>query len=521
VGKRIAPEEPLTPEALADYLRELPAGLRAWRSDRDLLYATLAWINTKATTDLIEGFVEMGPAALRMGPSLHNQAGIAVSWALTYQGTRSIAEQGSKSLDSMWSLTRRHWVLGGLLSEVRCRARGFEAGTRCVRLPFVGDRKLDCLDRFLDLMEESRGFEIEGRPNNAKMKPWLDAGGRDREWAEAPQSVRAHFRKSAGALIGHYPRYLPGDLDVGGFTMDEAASVLTEMLARAQLSQACIARGSTSARATLPFHRREELVADLGRETGVGLPAVDRLAGLLTADLDRCTDPCLTPIVPVGQALVPMCSLIAPGSPVRNLTALLQTDPGRFGAAGRAIGQLGVETCVETLSRVAGVRMASNTNLVAAGGRSLGDLDVTLVDAARRLIVVFEVTWQICADGSVEIGRAVRKTAEKRAQLAGYRARLAERTATAEWPGDWPDVSGFSKRWYVLTNDVLPLDQSDDDIVVRSHQMLAWMLRRDAALPELIALLDDPPTPPGDIAELQWTSLRYGKYLVEWDQVLV
>ena len=52
MGKRIAPEEPLTPEALADYLRELPAGLRAWRSDRDLLYATLAWINTKATTDL-------------------------------------------------------------------------------------------------------------------------------------------------------------------------------------------------------------------------------------------------------------------------------------------------------------------------------------------------------------------------------------------------------------------------------------------------------------------------------------
>lgn len=165
--------------------------------------------------------------------------------------------------------------------------------------------------------------------------------------------------------------------------------------------------------------------------------------------------------------------------------------------------------------------IATNTNLVDGGGRSLGDLDVTLVDAARRIMVVFEVTSQICADGLAEIGRAVRKTAEKRAQLAGYRGRLADGTATAEWPLDWPDVSGFAKRWYVLTNDVLSLDPPDDEIVVRSHQMLAWMLPRSATLPELIALLDDPPIPPGELSELQWTSLRYGKYLVEWDQVVV
>ena len=521
VGSRSARDGPVSPEGLAEYLRELPAGLRAWRSDRDLLYATLGWINTKATTELVKGFIEMGPAAARMTHSLHNQAGIAVSWALSHLGARSTAEQGTESLNSMWSLTRDHWVLGNLLSEVRCHARGFEAGNRCIRLPFGGDRKLDCLDRFLSVMDDSRGFEVEGRPNNRKVIEYLDSGGRNGAWGEAPVTVREHYRRSATALMAYYPRYLPEDLDVGGFTMGEAASVLTEMLARAQFSAQCIVRGSAYVPATIPSSHRDQLVAGLARDTGVGLAAVDSLVGLLTVDLDRCPAPCLTPIVPVGQVLVPMSSRIAPGSPVRNLTSLLQTDPGGFGRAGKAIGQLGVETCAETLGRVAGVRIATNTNLVDGGGRSLGDLDVTLVDAARRLMVVFEVTWQICADGSVEIGRAVRKTAEKRAQLAGYRGRLADGTATAKWPGDWPDVSGFSKRWYVLTNDVLSLDPPDDEIVVRSNQMLAWMLPRSATLPELIALLDDPPTPPGELSELQWTSLRYGKYLVEWDQVLV
>jgi hypothetical protein len=321
--------------------------------------------------------------------------------------------------------------------------------------------------------------------------------------------------------MDQYPRYLPETLDVGGFTMGEAALVLRELLARAQHSQGCLMRYSTSVSATLPFFMLDDLVGELSRETGVSSASVSRLVAALTLDLERCPDPCLTPFVPVGQALVPMSCLVAPGSPMRNLTSLLQLDPARFGAAGQALGRLGVDSCATTLERVSGSRSAKNVGLVGVGGVRVGDLDVVLVDPSQRLMVVFEVTWQIGPDGAVEIGRALQKAAEKREQVARNRAHLAQGTATARWPTGWPDVSGFATRWYVLTRDVLPLDAPRGDIVIRSHQLLASMLRPGTSLDDLVRLLDDPPTPPAELTQLQSGDLKFGAYRIEWTQVTV
>jgi hypothetical protein len=511
----------VTVARLASYLGQFPAGLRAWRSGANNLYPILSWINTKAVTDLRDAYAEMGQIAVRLSPVLHNQAGTAVSWAIRHLGAQTEADPGERSRRIMWELARRHWVVSNLLSEVRQGSRGFEATDRRIRLPFIGDQNLDALDRMLDLLSEVRGLDVEGRPSGRRMQPWLDAGGRDTAWDQAPPFVHEHYRALSRALMGSYPRYLPEDLDVGGFTMREATQVLIELLARAQYSQACIMRYSTSALATIPFFKPEDLAADLARQTGVALPSVERVVATLTVDLDVCPDPCLTPIVPVGQALVPMSGLIAPGSPVRNLTALLQLNPSRFGAAGRALGQLGVDACAETLKRVAGVRLATNVDLVTSTGRRVGDLDVALIDPLARLMVVFEVTWQIGPDGAIEIGRALGKAAEKRDQVARNRKHLAGGTVTPRWPSGWPDVTDFATRWYVLTRDVLPLGPAQSDVLIRSHQVVAWMLRSGASLADLVTLLDAPPTPPHEIADLQWNSVKFGRYTIEWDQVAV
>lgn len=505
---------------LASYLDTFPGGLRVWRAGADSLYPMLGWINTKSVVDLRDAFSAMGPAAVRIGPVLHNQAGTAVSWALTYLGGPVGSDPGERSRRVLWELARRHWVLRNLLSEARHGDRGFEAAGNRIRLPFRGDVHLDALDRLLGTLTEIRGLDIEGRPKLQEAAPWLDAGGRNVGWSGAPAAIRAIFRASARALIASYPRYLPDMLDVGGFTMGEAARVLDELLARAQYSQACIMRGSTSPAATIPFYLPEELTRDLAHDTGVSELRVERLLGALWIDLERCPDPCLTPIVPVGRAVVPMSSLIAPGSPLRNLTARLQLDPTRFGAAGQALGRLGVETCAETLRRVAGVLLATNVRLVTGTGKRVGDLDVVLVDLAAKLMVVFEVTWQIGVDGAVEIARALDKAADKRTQVARNRDHLGERTAAPRWPAHWPDFEGYASRWYVITRDVLPVGPPLDDVIIRSHQMLAWMLKSGATLEELVRLLDHPPAPPEEVAMLHSTSLKFGRYTVEWDQVV-
>lgn len=388
-------------------------------------------------------------------------------------------------------------------------------------MPFVGDAAIDALDRMLDLVAETRSLDMERPATGPAIKAWMDAGGRDVPWTEVPDFVRAHFRDWARRLMDQYPRYLPGELEAGGFTMSQAELVLRELLARAQHSQACLMRFSTSAAATLPFVRLDDLADDLASSVSVPATSVRRLLEVLTLDLDRSPDPCLTPIVPVGKYVVPMSCLIAPGSPLRNLTSLLQLDPERFGDAGRALGRLGVDSVAETLARMAGATVATNVLLASPSGVRLGDLDVVVVDPSTRTMVVFEVLWQIGPDGAQEINRAVTKAQAKRDQVDRNRRHLMSGTGIARWPAGWPDVSDYAVRWYILTRDVLPVDTTRSDTIIRSHQMLAWMLRADASIADLIDLLDDPPTPPKELSELHSATMKFGRWTVEWTQVAI
>jgi len=79
--------------------------------------------------------------------------------------------------------------------------------------------------------------------------------------------------------------------------------------------------------------------------------------------------------------------------------------------------------------------------------------------------------------------------------------------------------NGVSTRWYVLTRDVLPLAPVEDEIVLRSHQMVDQMLPTGASLEDLVGLLDDPPVPPEELTELREARIKFGQYLIHYNGV--
>ena len=69
--------------------------------------------------------------------------------------------------------------------------------------------------------------------------------------------------------------------------------------------------------------------------------------------------------------------------------------------------------------------------------------------------------------------------------------------AIPRWPAGWPDVSGFSWRWFLLTRDVLPTKEIDKNgVTIRSVQLLKYTLRPDSGVSDLVSALDTPPSPP-------------------------
>ncbi len=93
--------------------------------------------------------------------------------------------------------------------------------------------------------------------------------------------------------------------------------------------------------------------------------------------------------------------------------------------------------------------------------------------------------------------------------------------AVPQWPAGWPDVTGYELRWYVLTRDVLTMrDITDDDVVIRSHQLLSRTLRAGASVADLILALDSPPEPPIELQQTQWERIRYGDLRVEIESIV-
>ncbi|MBF6604137.1 MAG: hypothetical protein IVW53_14785 [Chloroflexi bacterium] len=521
-------KRPLTspgPSQFADYVESRPPQLGCWRDGALGLYPMLAWLNTHPVVEQRKRIATEGPlfAAFATTRAHHNQVGVAVGWTTEHMtGSRRARASTEQERVALFDLAGRHWLIRNLLAEVRQGVRRYEAdGTRIV-LRYDGDNRLDALDRLLGLVDDLDSIADPPTFADGRLPRWLAGGGRDVPWRKVPLWAKEQYRTFAARLIDGYPSYLPGDLDVGGFTMAEATRVWVELMARGAQMHACTLHGSVNASVVVPMLVAGDLIDELAEASAVDVQRVGALANLLTLDLRRRPDPCLTPLVPIaGDRLVPMSSLIIPSSPIRNLTALLQRDPASFGKAGNLLGLLGARTTAATLGRLSGARVETGVKVLRDGGSQAGDLDVVAYDPSEGTMVIFEVMWQIDPDGSAEVARSEERAHEKRAQVARLRSEMDGGQATARWPASWPDCSSVRARWFIVTPNVLPVRIVEPDgITIRSHQMLARMLRAGASVSDLIRLLDDPPHPPSELLQTQWKRVRYGDYRVEFDSIV-
>ena len=146
---------------------------------------------------------------------------------------------------------------------------------------------------------------------------------------------------------------------------------------------------------------------------------------------------------------------------------------------------------------------------------------MVLCDPSTATLVIFEIKWHLPVDGNREVNRVEQDAIEKRKQVVRLRDEMTRGDAIPAWPAGWPDVSSYRKRWFVLTRDVLPMRSvSEDDVTIRSLQLLNRTLQSRASLADLISALDHPPETPAVTRKTQWESLRYGDLKIEIEMIM-
>jgi hypothetical protein len=506
-----------TPAQFAAFLETRPGQLKAWDAGEAGLYPFLAWLEAHAVAEQRARVAERGThlAALTVTRAHHNVIGICVAWALTHMVGRPFrGEIGEEDRLAVFDLAGRYWTLKNVMAEVRQGVRSFSADGRKIKTSFTGDALFDITDRLLDLVGEVMKLPQGPPPGIEALRLWANSGESEVPWERVPLEMRVEYRHLADASTSEDPTDLPDQLDLGDFTLGQAARILQELRAQAMHAGGALLAGSTDFRVTLPPRSRSSLVGLLARETRVSATAVEAVVDLLTADLRVCPDPCLTPLVPLPDgSLVAMSSLIIPSALVRNLTARLQAEPARFGETGRLLGLAGSRTVATTLrERLSRATVAERVNVYGSDGRQLGDLDVVVLDPTTSELVVFEVLWGIGPDGSAEVARTEARAHEKRSQVQGLRSAILD-GARVDWPRGWAVPPPASFRWFILTSNVLPtLPLNDDGIYVRSHRMLARFRWAGPTVTDMVAALLSPPDPPGGLGRREWITMRFGPY---------
>lgn len=509
-----------TRERFASYIESRPGRLGSWRDGADGVHPLLGWFATNSVREFKELAAEVGPsAAAAMTTSTHhNASAIAAEWASRYM-VGAARRRASTEADrrSLFRTAGDYWQIQNALIEVDCGVRRYEPQGRVVRLPYCGVREIDALDRVLDMVE--RLSELEDLPSlyDDRLVAWLRGHGRHRSWFESPPWVQDLLRDFARNFVSRSPKHVPGRLIVEGVSMDEVNELWVELLAWGFQMHGAALNGSRDLQAIAPAVHRASLVADLSAATGLNPNHVAKVMGWLTLDDVGSRDPALTPFIPIGDSLVPISNGIMATSPQRNLLSVLQSDPDRFGAAGRELGDAGESAVMSVLARLdSRVRIDRRVKVVRDTGMPAGDFDVVAYDPVIGLAAVFEVRWGLTADGNREVYRVEADSWRKRQQVVKLRDEVVSGVATPQWPLGWDVTREVELRWFVLTRDVLTMRRvSEDGITIRSHQLLEKMLRKGSSLADLVSLLDNPPLPPAVLSETQWDRIRFGDFSVE------
>lgn len=525
VTRRSRPRS-LTVDEFETYIEARPRRLGCWRYGAPVRYEMLAWLNAEPLVRVAElAKEEVGPevAGAVLNSAHHNQVGISAAWIVDLMG--GPGRDGSASHEerqALFNVAGQYWQLRNALVEVRVGVRGFESDGPVVRLPFLGDRDLDAVDRIFDMLPMLETIDAPRVAPSEALVGWAARAGLTTPFTVAPDWVRTGFRRLAAATLASYDTYLPPDEKIAGFAMVDFGRFWEVLLAWGTQMQIATRHGSQHPPTVTPLLERADLIAYLASEADVGASAIDAMVETLTLNSERCPDGALTPFVPVDGRLVPMSSIIVPSAPQRNLLANVQSNPSMVGDAGRILGRAGERATFETLKRMSEeVLLATRVEVQRGNGDAAGDLDVVVCDPASRAMAIFEIKWHLAVDGNAEFFRAASQAALKRAQVIRLRGELSSGAATVRWPADWPDVAGYTQRWFVLTRDVLPLQNVDDEeVTIRSLRLLQRTLRAGATLADLMKALDHPPVPPAELTATEWDWFRYGDLRVEVETVL-
>lgn len=509
----------------AAYVEARPGRLGCWRDGARGQYPMLAWLNVRPIVEHRELASEVGhhTAAMMLTAQHHNQVGIAAGWITQYM-TGPIRAQRSSERDrvAMFETAGAYWALRNALVEVRVGVRAVEAAGTLVRLPYQGNHTVDALDRLLDLVESLDSVERAPVFSSPRLRDWIYLEGLSQPWAESPAWVRDAFREHARNVLGTYPPYLPEGATIAGVTLGDFGTFWVELLAWGMHMHVTTMLGSYHLPTILPVLPRNDLVNTLADATVLSPSVIDRIVALLTLDVARCSDGALTPLVPIDGHIVPMSSLILPTSPQRNLLAIVQSEPSMAGEAGRLLGLAGERATLTVLRRLrSDALVASRVRVRRPNGSPAGDLDVVACDPATRTAVIFEIKWGIAADGNAEAYGAEQGAIQKRAQVIRLREEIDTGRAMPQWPAGWPDMTGYRLHWYVLARDVLAIRHiRDDDVTIRSYQLLSRTLHAGATIADLISALDSPPAPPIELCQTQWERIRYGDLEVEIESIV-
>lgn len=503
-----------------DYLDAIPARLGVWRPSEDADASNLlSWINSRPTIAQHTLYGEIGPAALGItGSQYHNQAAIASAWTSVFHPTTTTTRAvQSQDREGLWNLAGKYWSLKNLVAEVRAGARQFElSGTR-ITMPYRGVHAIDALDRLLDTTDQM--FRLTEKPatTSQAVRQWANTNAASTRWHETPEWVRQGMRRMAQSTIARLPRFLEMDEPIAGVTVAEIDSFWTELMAISMLAGLGIMRGATDPHIVTPRWTRTSLVESFAAGSEIDAGSSARLTEMLTMDTIRCPDPALTPLVPLGDDLILMSSLVLPASPHRNTVSIVQHSPEMFGRAGKLLGNAGENQLVETLGRMNDTTLVARRVLVKRpNGETAGDLDVVVCDPSEGQLISFEVSWRLPSDGNAESYKAAQLATDKRAQVRRLKTEIESDLAEPKWPASWPDVSAFDWRWYVLARDVIPNPQDDSQIVgLSSERLLRYTLRNDATVADLVTSLDNPPEPPEVFQETQWSRIRYGRLRID------
>lgn len=510
--------KPFTLDSLAAYVDSRPSRLGAWRDGAPGRYPMLAWLNVYpvALQREMASAVGFRTAAAMLAASHHNQVGIAAGWVTQYMNGPSKA-QSSTEQDrvAMFNTAGAYWTLQNALVEARVGVRDFEASGTLVRLSYQGNRAIDALDRLLDLVEHLDSFDRAPVPSTPRLRDWMADSGMSQPWAASPAWVRDAFREHAGNVLATYPRYLSDNTTIAGVTVRDLDMFWVELLAWGTYMLVAVALGSRHLPTVLPLVQRDDFINAVAAATDLSSSVVDRIVALLTLDVARCSDGALTPLVSIDGHIVPMSSLIVPTFPQRNFLAIVQSTPSLMGEAGRLLGIAGEHATLALLGRLENALVASRIKVLRPNGSPAGDLDVVACDPATRTVVIFEIKWGIAADGNAAVYRIERGAIEKREQVIRLREEI-DRGAMPQWPTGWAHMTDYEFHWYVLTRDVLAMRQiQDNNVTIRSHQLLSRTLRAGARIADLISALDSPPVPPVELCQTHWERIRYGDLQVE------